>query len=189
MKISVNLYELKDAFSSGQISSKIWLCEELEKNFKQIDKIWIYGGWYGLTALLLKTRDKIAIQEIKSYDKDPSCEPIADLFNENWVWQKWQFKAFTADVNSLKPKYDEVDLIINTSVEHFEDNTWWVNIPEGTVVALQANNMNHENHSSIYNSADQFISRFPMAETFYAGEKEFVYPNWKFTRYMLIGMK
>ena len=28
---------IRDAFSSGQISSKIWLCEELEKLFDRID--------------------------------------------------------------------------------------------------------------------------------------------------------
>jgi hypothetical protein len=28
-----------------------------------------------------------------------------------------------------------------------------------------------------------------LSECVFAGEKEFVYPNWKFTRYMIIGIK
>lgn len=186
---SIDLHVLKDVFSSGQVTSKLWLCEELERNFKQIDKLWIYGGWYGLTAFLLKSRGIVSIGEIKSFDIDPSCEPVADLINENWVWQKWQFKAFTADANRLNPGKEGVDAVINTSVEHFDSNDWWTNIPSGTLVALQSNNMNHGDHSSVFENINQLIEQFPCSEINYAGEKEFVYPTWKFTRFMLIGTK
>lgn len=189
MDINVNLHQLKDAFSSGQITSKIWLCEELEKNYKHVDKIWVYGGWYGITAFLLKSRGIISVNEIKSFDIDPACEIIADLINENWVWQNWQFKALTQDVNKLQPKDNNPDIIINTSVEHFDKNDWWDNIPKGTVVCLQTNNMNHHNHSSRFQNINEFVENFPLTEIDYVGEKEFVYPTWQFTRYMLIGSK
>ena len=65
--LSVN----KDAFSSGQVGSKIWLCEELEKLFDNIDSVWIYGGWYGITAFLLRSRGQLDIGTIRSYDVDP----------------------------------------------------------------------------------------------------------------------
>jgi hypothetical protein len=91
------IINLNDAFSSGQIGSKLWLCEESEKCFETIDTIWIYGGWYGLTAFLLKSRNKINIGKIRSFDIDPSCESTADLINENWVYSDWQFKATTKD--------------------------------------------------------------------------------------------
>ena len=44
-----------DSFSSGQIGSKLWLCQEAEKLFETVNQVWIYGGWYGLTAFLLKS--------------------------------------------------------------------------------------------------------------------------------------
>jgi hypothetical protein len=78
----------KDAFSSGQIGSKIWLCEKLEKLNWSSDLTYIYGGWYGITAFLLLSRGKFNVSKIRSLDIDPSCEPIADMINENWVWQE-----------------------------------------------------------------------------------------------------
>ena len=182
-KMDVN----KDAFSSGQIGSKIWLCEELEKLFDQIDQIWIYGGWYGLTAFLLRSRNNIKIKEIVSIDIDPSCEPIADMINENWVYQEWQFKAKTADCNRLVPA--TADLVINTSTEHFENKGWFNKIPKGTAVVLQGNNMPHEDHHVHSSSLAKFKKAYPLSKTLFSGQKDFVYPDWKFTRFMVIGVK
>lgn len=177
----------KDAFSSGQISSKIWLCEELEKLYDQIDNIWIYGGWYGITALLLRSRGNINIKSIRSFDLDPSCESVADAINENWKWKNWEFKSVTADCNTLKPI--GVDLIINTSTEHFDNLNWWNNIPKGKTVALQGNNMKHEDHIIHFLNLKHFLKTFPMNEIFYQGQLDFKYPTWKFSRYMVIGKK
>jgi hypothetical protein len=176
-----------DSFSSGQIGSKLWLCEELEKLFDIIDTIWVYGGWYGVLPLLLKTRNNIHIGKIRSYDIDPSCEIIADKLNEYWVWQDWKFKAHTEDCNNLQPF--KVDLIVNTAIEHFESDQWWNNIPSGTTVALQSNNMPHSEHHSICNSLDEFIARYPVSQSLYQGQLKFKYPNWEFTRFMVIGLK
>lgn len=182
-----NLSINRDAFSNGQIDSKIWLCEQLEKLFSTIDSIWIYGGWYGLTAFLIKSRNNIGIKTIRSYDLDPKCEKIADMINENWVIKEWQFKAFTEDCNDLEPK--DIDLIINTSTEHFESMDWYYKIPKGTVIAVQGNNMLHEDHISHSETLSDFVRLFPVAQTLYTGTKEFKYPNWSFTRFMLIGIK
>ena len=177
----------KDAFSSGQIGSKIWLCEELEKLFDHIDSIWIYGGWHGITAFLLRSRNNISIKEIRSIDCDSGCEALADMINENWVYQNWQFKAVTDDCNTLVP--NGVDLIINTSTEHFRSTDWWNNVPNGTTVALQGNNMVHDDHYIHSNCLQDFVTQFPVNKMLYKGEKQFVYPDWQFTRYMVIGVK
>ena len=179
----------KDAFSSGQIGSKLWLCEELENLFDTIDSIWIYGGWYAVTAFLLNSRNNIKIEYIRSYDVDPACAEVADMINENWVYQNWKFKAQTQDCNKLEVDQSGPDLIINTSTEHFESMDWWDNIPKGTTVALQGNNMPHEDHHVHSNTLKDFTDQFPVTQTLYTGQKEFVYPDWQFTRYMLIGIK
>jgi hypothetical protein len=179
----------KDAFSSGQIGSKLWLCEELENLFDTIDSIWIYGGWYAVTAFLLNSRNNIKIEYIRSYDVDPACAEVADMINENWVYQNWKFKAQTQDCNKLEVDQSGPDLIINTSTEHFESMDWWNNIPKGTTVALQGNNMIHDDHHVHSTSLKKFVAQFPVSKTLYKGEKEFVYPDWRFTRYMLIGVK
>jgi hypothetical protein len=179
----------RDAFSSGQVGSKLWLCEELETLFESADNIWIYGGWYGVTAFLLNSRSNMSIGQIRSYDVDPSCEAIADMINENWVIDNWKFKAHTEDCNQLDPSQYSPDLIINTSTEHFDSMDWWHNIPPGTVVALQGNNMIHDDHHIHSRCLQEFVAQFPVTTTLYTGQKEFVYPDWKFTRYMLIGVK
>lgn len=176
-----------DAFSNGQIDSKLWLCSEIEKLFDKIDEIWIYGGWHGLTAFLLKSRGNINIQKIYSYDIDPTCEPIADLINENWIIKNWEFKAFTKDCNELIPY--EPDLIINTSTEHFENLNWWNNIPSGKIIALQGNNMKHDDHIIHFLNLKHFLKTFPMNDIFYQGQLDFKYPTWEFSRYMIIGKK
>ncbi len=175
----------KDAFSSGQIGSKIWLCEELEKLKIESYKTHIYGGWYGLTAFMLLSRNNFKVGKIKSYDIDPTCEPIADMINENWVWQNWKFKAYTADCNTLNS--NEADLIINTSTEHFDGLLWFNYIQLGTRVVLQGNNMPHEDHCASTSTLNEFISKYPLSSYDFEGEKEFCYPDWSFKRFMIIG--
>ena len=177
----------KDAFSSGQIGSKIWLCEELEQTGWTSNLTYIYGGWHGLTGFLLLSRGKFQIDKIRSLDIDPSCEAIADMINENWVWQDWKFKAFTQDCNNYEGQYG--DLIINTSTEHFTSMEWFDRIPKGTRVVLQGNNMPHDDHHTTTNSIDAFKKAYPLTEFAFEGCKEFIYPTWKFTRFMIIGKK
>jgi hypothetical protein len=177
----------KDAFSSGQIGSKLWLCEQIEDCFESVDIVWIYGGWYGITAFLLRSRNCIPIKQIRSIDVDPACEPVADMINENWVYQDWQFKAVTKDCNTLDPM--GVDLVINSSTEHFTNLSWWHNIPQGTMVALQGADMPHDDHVYKFNNLTEFVNTFPLTTTMYTGAREFEYPTWKFTRFMVIGEK
>ena len=183
-----------DAFSSGQVGSKIWLCENLESSFGPYDQtVWILGGWYGLTAFMLFSRNIIPIKFCRSFDIDPSCEPIADTLLNNWVWQEWKFKAFTHDCNTLN--YQSLQygplpsLVINTSCEHFDRMDWFHQIPTGTKIALQSNNMDHADHFNNINSLDHMKSVYKINKTVFAGEKTFTYPTWSFTRFMLIGIK
>jgi hypothetical protein len=177
----------KDAFSSGQIGSKIWLCEELEKLNWSSHLTYIYGGWYGVTAFLLLNRGKFHVDKIRSLDIDPACEQVADMINENWVWQEWKFKAFTQDCNNFEGQYG--DLVINTSTEHFDSMQWFDRLPTGTRVILQGNNMPHDDHVIHSNTLDDFVNHYPLSTINFKGEKNFVYPNWSFTRYMVIGIK
>lgn len=176
----------QDAFSSGQIGSKLWLCKQLENTDLYSKETAIYGGWYGVTAFLLLSRGKFNVEKIRSYDIDPACEPIADMLNENWIWQDWKFKAYTQDCSTL---YTDADLIINTSTEHFNNLDWWDNISPGTAVALQGNNMNNDSHISTVTSLDEFCTQYTLTQEIYRGELGFTYPDWSFTRYMIIGIK
>jgi hypothetical protein len=177
----------EDAFSSGQIGSKLWLCEELERTGWHSGFTYIYGGWYGITAFLLLSRGHFSVDKIRSLDVDPSCEPVANMINENWVWQESKFKAFTQDCNNFEPVFG--DLVINTSTEHFENKSWFDNIPKGTRVVLQGNNMPHEDHIIYSDTLEDFMAEYPLSQYTYTGTKEFKYTKWSFNRYMIIGVK
>ena len=183
----------KDAFSSGQIGSKIWLAETLEMVFGSYPQtIWILGGWHGLAGFLLLSRG-IITGSIRSFDIDPACESIADSLCNFWVWQNWKFKAFTQDCNKLdyqSTKYgDPPSLIINTSCEHFESLDWFNNIPYGTKVALQSNNMEHEDHCLNLDSVENMQEYYNLSKVKFAGTKDFIYPDWSFQRYMILGIR
>jgi len=177
----------KDIFSSGQVGSKVWLCEQLEKTGWKSDMTWIYGGWQGMMGFLLLSRGQFPVDRVRSFDIDPDCERIADAVCENWVWRSWTFKAFTADCNELRP--NDADLIINTSTEHFESMDWWNNIPYGMRVAIQGNNMKHEEDTRIIETLEDFKKIYPLSSTAFEGQLDFNYPDWKFSRFMLIGTK
>lgn len=182
-----------DAFSEGQVLSKIWLCEELEKVIydhhgrllvKPLN-IYLLGGWYGVLAFLLLSRSNIPIDKIRSIDLDPSTVDVADKINNTWLIQQWRFKALHGDANELD--FDDADIVINTSTEHFEKNHWFEMLNENMLVCVQGNNMNHDDHVSEFQSMEDFKRKYPLSKILFEGSKEFVYPDWKFTRYMLIG--
>lgn len=176
-----------DAFSNGQIDSKLWLCRELENLGWSSKLTHVYGGWYGILGFLLLSRERFQVDRIESFDADPECENIADMINNNWVFKNWKFKAHTADCNSL-PK-DRPDLIINTSTEHFESTAWFDTIPNGTRVILQGNDMPHADHVVHSETLEAFVKNYPLSETVYSGSLYFEYPAWSFSRFMIIGVK
>lgn len=179
-----------DAFTNSQIESKIWLCEELEKLNWVSDTTHIYGGWYAITAFLLFSRGIFKVNQIESFDLDPSCKDIANMINENWKFQK-RFGAFTEDCSKpIFPLKGDCDLIVNTASEHFHTMDWFNNLPKGMRVIIQGNNMIHDDEHTVHTeSLESFINYYPLSNCNYAGSKEFVYPNFSFTRYMMIGTK
>ena len=177
----------KDAFSNGQIDSKLWLCRELENLGWTSDLTHIYGGWYGILAFLLLSREKFKVGRIESFDVDPTCKEYADAINENWVVNNGIFSSYTLDCNQEVPNI--ADLIINTSTEHFEGMAWFNEIPRGTRIILQGNNMPHDDHFICSNNLQEFVNRYKLQTIIYQGSLDFNYTSWNFSRYMVIGIK
>ena len=179
-----------EAFSSGQVVSKLWLAQELEpiaRTYANPAKIVLIGGWYGMLNLILKTRSNMFIESVRSIDIDADACAIADKINDTWVWQNWKFKSICANANDYD--YTDFNLIINTSVEHIDTHQWFDRIPNGCLVALQSNDMAHEDHCRNHGSLDDFIKDFSLSEILYSGSRHFEYPEWGFNRFMIIGKK
>jgi len=128
-----------DSLSKGQLYSKIWLIKKLTEVNKNLGSVFILGGWYGILAKLI-IDSGLQISEVKSFDIDVECKPIA----LNIVLSP-KFDAITKDINELN---FDCDTIINTSCEHM-DSSWFFKIPQGILVVLQTTNFEIPDHTSI----------------------------------------
>lgn len=188
-----------DAFSLGQLKSKLWLIDNLPND---LGTVFICAGWYGTLASLMfeKARDKF--EKIRSFDIDESCANIADTMNRSWVIDGWQFKASTLDIinmgfptthttfrsNGTSLELTEMpDTIINTSCEHITDFAkWYDSIPLGKIVILQSNNFfDLPEHVNCAADKEDFDRMAPMSKTLFLGEL----PLEKYSRFMKIGIK
>ena len=193
-----------DCFSRGQLQSKLWLVQELQKLNVDLGTVYLCAGWYATLATML-FESKCSIDKIRSFDMDPSCAAIAEIFNKKYLMQDWKYKAVTQDIldidyvehsyNTLRsdgtecPLVDWPDTVINTSCEHFnhhELSIWWRSIPKGKLVVIQSNNYKKiKEHLGCVNNISQFAELTPMRELLYAGQMKFE----NYTRYMRIGYK
>lgn len=190
---------LLDAFSLGQLKSKLWLIDHLPDN---LGTVFICAGWYGTLANFMFERCPTKFEKIRSFDIDPLCAPIADTFNRSWVVDNWKFKASTADIQNIEypyqyrtqkfngdfvELYEEPDTIINTSCEHIIDfENWYNKIPFNKLVILQGNNfIEVEEHVNCCVSLSEFTKKSPMNTVLFEGELELP----KYKRFMKIGIK
>lgn len=193
--------DLTDALSWGQLKSKRWIIEELEKLDQELGTVFLCAGWYAtLAAMLFNSTCKI--DKIRSFDIDDSCVAIAETVNRHKVKDGWQFKAsildihymsyptvyktFRSDGSSIELE-DMPDTIINTSCEHIENfDKWYAKIPDGKLMVLQSNNyFSIEEHVNCVQGPMQFEEQSPMTEVLYQGALELP----KYTRFMRIGRK
>ena len=193
-----------DCFSRGQLQSKLWLIQELKKCNVELGTVYLCAGWYATLATML-FESNIKLDKVRSFDVDPSCVDIAEVFNKPWFVDQWRFKAVTKDIMHItydehwweswsnannrmsKPILDTPDTIINTSCEHLENFAeWYAKIPNGKLVVLQSNDYYEiEEHVNCVGSIEEFVVKAPMNNILYSGE--FDLP--KYRRFMLIGYK
>ena len=197
-QIEINL----DCLSQGQIKSKKWLIEEVIKLNLDLGTVFLCAGWYATLATML-FESSIKIDKIRSFDTDPSCVSIAEIFNKPWVLEDWKFKSCTKNILDINYDFytygvvrsngticelsDCPNTIINTSCEHIENfNIWYNLIPKDKIVILQTNNYGEiEDHINCSSSLEEFRTQTPMTTLLYEGELVLD----KYSRYMRIGIK
>lgn len=183
---SEDRYRTLESFWKGQVRSKIWLVEELEKTLSKYHKerrIAIYGGWNGVLSSIL-FNSKINIEHITSIDIDPMCKEIASTVNKRQEIEG-KFKAVTADmIDYVVP----ANIVINTSCEHITQEQyeqWLHNQPDDTLCVVQSNNyFKLEEHIRCATDIDDFM-RMSKIKPFFRGTQE--HPKYK--RFMIIGKK
>ena len=181
----------RDAFSRGQLASKLWLIGELSRQRVDLGNVLVVGGWLGVMPMLLFADTRVQTGMVRSIDKDPQCSEPADRLNRFQLKDDWRFKAFTADAcdmtyapviftkirkdGSKKVLKFMPDTIINTSMEHFTDpDDWFARLPSGLLVALQVSaDPSYEDHVSTVATLEAFRMRTPMKQEMFAGTRSF----------------
>jgi len=188
------------AFSHGQIQSKLWLCEEIEKFAIRSDvssplKVAVLGSWYNILGFLMLVRNKDYYKQIIGIDNDESSIKIANDINKGFYVNNGQLENWCMSVNDAP--YKEFDLIINTSIENIQGNYWYDQIPKGKFVCFQVCDLvpkdiedydNWHIHNPI-TTIEELKEKFPLSIIYYQGSKFFDYGDLKYNRYMIIGKK
>lgn len=183
----------EDAFTVGQMASKLWLVENLSPYLRTTDRVAILACWFGqLAPLLVNECDTIV-----GFDSDPEAVALSEEFCEPEIRTGWKFKASVADVNYIEWSEPEFvldgelitdwqpDVIINTSTEHMT-NEWYESVSPGTLVAVQGNSdPTLDGHINARPDYEDWASQFEMERVCVEGELRF--PG--YTRYMKIGEK
>lgn len=180
-----DITQFRDALSTGQIGSKLWLASELFRQFPEISQsILVVGGWIGtLSLILFKFKRDLYIT---SLDIDARMQRISATVNRR---NKDRFVGHFGNMLNLVPNdYLEFDTVINTSCEHIEDvRTWSDNIPCGKIVVAQSNDFfDCPQHVNCVNSVEELKDQLNLTEVLYKGSK--VLPG-TYTRFMVIGIK
>lgn len=198
---------LKDAFSRGQVKSKIWLVTELAKVKTDFSNVFLMAGWFGQLRKYFDVAG-IVYKEMKVVDIDPvACQVSDQIFNSDFL-KGYKVKSVELDLTNMEwlyrtgcqyivknynngSSYEEKsvpDLIVNTSAEHFHERWYhkFVNRPQETdpLFVIQTNNLHDvpDHINSVY-SLDEMKKKFPMSRIDYEGELEL----FGYKRYMLIG--
>lgn len=202
---NLDINQLGDAFSKGQVRSKIWLIKELSNVSTRYNNVMVLAGWYGQLKLFydrLLTYHKMRIVDLDR----TACEASDYIFNLSNL-ENYKVKSVCADINNLTcyktgyewdvtnfkegTSYKEKflpDLIINTSAEHMTEE--WFNqirfkeFESNPIVAIQSNNMfNLPEHVNCVHSVNHMKKKFPMKEILFEGELQLK----GYKRVMLIG--
>ena len=201
----VNKTEIwNDCFSRGQLQSKLWLVKELKRINPYLGTVFLCAGWYATLATMLFEKN-LRIDKIRSFDIDPTCVNIAEVFNAPWFTDQWRFKSLTQDIMDIDynehtwqywsnannrmsyPITDKPNTIINTSCEHIPNFAeWYDKLPYNVLIVLQSNNYFEVNeHVNCSADLNNFSRQTPLNNVLYEGSLELE----KYTRFMRIGFK
>lgn len=178
-----------NAFSHGQIQSKVWLCENLEPHLLPYSQVAIIGSWYNTLGLIMLARNESKYNMIMGIDKDQSSVDIANKITDAWqLGEHFKIRNTCSEIE----KYDfrSYNVVINTSCEHMTSD-WFTKLAPYQTVCIQTSDMVTDDPTwNITNpnpTMEDFKKKYPMSQIFFEGEKLFDYGHLVYKRLMLIG--
>jgi hypothetical protein len=178
-------YSLAGSFTRDLTASKVWLLSELQRIQQDFSTMYVLGSWYGNLALYIKLQPRITVDQIILVEKNKefltTSRELLDLAGADNV------KYMLTDSNKLDYRQlGRAGVVINTSLTDMPGRSWFLNIPNGTLVVLQGRDQDpgHE-----YHSTQEIVDRFPLNQVLYHGRMQLRDPETEYTRYMVIGLK
>lgn len=178
-----------DAFSHGQVLSKIWLCEQLEPYLPSNAQVAIVGSWHNVLAFTMLVRNQSVYKEIVGIDLNAESVSIANIICNAWCFNN---KVRNLVDNANTHDYTKYNTVINCSVEHM-NNTWFSGVSTGSLVCIQSSDVLEPKYPWLITNPnpdqETLVKKYPLSQTLFSGEKEFDYGSWGYKRFMLIGIK
>ena len=178
-------YSLQGSFTHDLTTSKVWLMTELAKIKPNITTVYILGSWYGNLALYMHLTPLLDIKKIINVETDQGMldqsERMLDHIGARNVEHMYK------DANDLDYRQLGMDgAVVNCSLTDMDGEDWFKNIPDGTLVAMQA-----RDHDPGYqfHSTDDILAKFPLSQVMYQGSLKLKDPQTRYSRFMVIGRK
>ena len=178
-------YTLKGSYTTDLIASKLWLLTKLAQIKSTVGTIYVLGSWFGNLAVINRLDPTIKYKRLINVETDQNFLQASErIHNHLGIGNnEYMFK----DANDLDYRQLGSDgVVINTSLTDMQGQTWFNNIPAGTLVVMQSRD--HDPGNAAHSTQD-IIDRFPLSEIIYDGELDLKDPETHYTRYMVIGIK
>lgn len=99
---------LQDAFSRGQVNSKIWAMNELKQVQTDFDMVYVLGAWFGQIRIYL---DNIAsYNKIRFFDIDQNACEISDKIFNNKIIEGYKGKSVEQKIPMMSSTDEEKNM-------------------------------------------------------------------------------
>ena len=164
------------SMSDDQILSRLWMSKKLADTNLPIKSCAVLGSWYGILPYILTRNNKI--DTIHAVDLLKDALHVSKKLNPNT-------KHHCADANQLM--YDNVDCVINPSINNIVGDDWYNNIPKGKLCLFQTENVAVE--KGCPQNLQELIKKYPLKKYLYQGTLKSSDKDGQLLRSMTIGYK
>ena len=178
-------YSLQGSFTRDLTTSKVWLMQELARINPAISTVYILGSWFGNLALYMTLDPMLQVKKIINVETDRSMLDQSKRMLDHVGARNVEYML--KDANTLDYRQLGTDgAVINTSLTDMDGTEWFQNIPDGTVVVMQARD--RVDRKPFY-STDDILRKFPLDQVLYQGSLKLKDPETAYNRFMVIGRK
>ena len=178
-------YSLQGSFTRDLTTSKVWLMQELARINPAISTVYILGSWFGNLALYMTLDPMLQVKKIINVETDRSMLDQSKRMLDHVGARNVEYML--NDANTLDYRQLGTDgVVINTSLTDMDGTEWFQNIPDGTVVVMQARD--RVDRKPFY-STDDILRKFPLDQVLYQGSLKLKDPETAYNRFMVIGRK